>query len=87
MAYSKKYLNEKHEVIISTEMRPVKQANQDGVIVEHKQIITNIKFYLGYGDTKREINLSKQFIIDLAEQIKELESIREDMIQDENLPF
>lgn len=87
MGYPKKHLNEKWEVIIDSEMVPVKQSNSDGVINEHKQIVTGLKFYLGYGETKSEITLSKEFIIDLAEQIKALEEVRQDLEQNENLPF
>lgn len=87
MGYTKKHLNEKWEVIISSEMRPVKQSNKDGVINEHKQIITGLKYYNGFGSSVTEINLPKDLILDLAEQIKELESFRQDMEQNENLPF
>lgn len=87
MAYSKKHLNEKWEVIISSEMRPVNKSDFDGVINEHKQVVTGLKYYDGYGSTKAEIVLSRDFILELAEHIRDLETFRQDMEQNEDLPF
>lgn len=87
MSYSKKHFNEKHEVIISTEMKPVKQSDTDGVVIPHKQVVNRIRHYDGYGSTNTEVSISKDFILDLAKQIEQLESVVEDLEQNENLPF
>lgn len=87
MSYSKKHFNEKYEAIISTEMKPIKKSDTDGVVIPHKQVVTYIRYYEGIGSTKQEIRLSRSLILELADQIKQLESVTEELEQQENLPF
>lgn len=87
MSYSKKYFNEKYEVIIDTKMKPIKQQEIDGVITPHKQEIVSMRYYNGFGSSKTEINLSVDFILHLADHIRSIESVVEDLEQQENLPF
>ena len=66
MAYFKKYFFEKYEAIIHTEMKPIEKSNTDGVIIPHKQKVSVKRYYEGIGTSKREMHLSKTFILDLA---------------------
>ena len=87
MDYFKKHFFEKYEAIIHSEMKPIERSNTDGVIIPHKQQVSIIRYYEGIGTSKREMQLSKTFILDMAEEIKKLESVVEDLEQQENLPF
>jgi len=69
-----KVLNEKHNVILNVYQSPESQV-ENGDLVGHKQTVQNgTFFYPAKPGRYIHINLSKDMILDLARQIKEIES-------------
>ena len=70
-----KKFNEKHEVIIYSEEKPCKSNVKIYEICNHFHKVNNLEFYQEKtnGEFTRVI-LTRAFILDLAEQIKEIES-------------
>ena len=70
-----KNFNEKHEVIIYSEEKPCKSNVEINEICNHFHKVNNLEFYQEKtnGEFTRVI-LTRDFILDLAEQIKQIES-------------
>jgi len=85
-----KEFNEKHDAIVSLYYSPKTTNPKDGEVIPHGKIVTDVQFYqssyLNDREVFQKITLSKQFIMELAEQIKEIESQEKDLVYKE-LPF
>jgi len=89
-----KTFNEKHESIITSEWVEVNDTKdvKEGEIVLHKLMVDTVKIYEntygidGYPNGVRENIISRQFIIDMYEEITELEKEVKDLPYC-NLPF
>lgn len=89
-----KTFNEKHEAIITSEWVEVNDTKgvKDGEIIPHRPMVDTIKMYEstygidGYPNGIRENIVSRQFIIDMYEEITKLEKQVKDLTYS-NLPF
>jgi len=69
-----KVINEKHDVILNVYLSAESKV-KDGDLVSHKQTVQNGTFFYSTKPGRYiHINLSKDMILDLARQIKEIES-------------
>lgn len=81
-----KHYNEKHEATITTYLNQPDKGN-DGEVVPHEVAVNDISFYEYLDNNKyKKITLNKDFILDLAEQIKKIESQKVEAVY-KNLPF
>jgi hypothetical protein len=85
-----KEYNEKHDAIVSLYYSPKAINPKEGEIVPHGKIVRDVQIYQsGYINDREIFNkvfLSKEFILDLAKQITEIESQEKDLVYS-NLPF
>ena len=79
-----KKFNEKHEVIIYSEEKPCKSNVEIYEICNHFHKVNNLEFYQGKQNGEfTKVILTRDFIVDLAEQIKQIES---DIFESEYYP-
>ena len=84
----KKYFNEKHDAIIESRFVAKVPNPKEGEVIPHKPIVSNVTFFQMSEDMKwSKIWISKEMILDIASQIKEIESQTIDMCYDPGLPF
>jgi hypothetical protein len=84
-----KYYNLKHEVQLDAKLYPTSKGAKDGDVVEHFQDVQSAQMYY-YSDAVKafiQVVLPKDMILDLAEQIKEIESTNITCKYDSGLPF
>ena len=69
-----KHINEKHEVIIYSEEKSVKNNPKNGETCEHYNRVRTVEFYYQKQNSDFiKVKLTRDFILDLAEQIKNIE--------------
>ena len=85
-----KEFNENHDAIVSLYYSPKAINPKEGEVVPYGKIVKDIQFYRGIyvNDIElfHKIILSKQFILEIAEQIKDIESQEIDMLYSD-IPF
>lgn len=84
-----KVFNEKHDAIIPYWLRPNVDA-KNGESVPHTKVVDRVQFYYRQIINEQEvflkIELSKDFILDLSDQIQDIQG-QIVMAQIDNLPF
>ncbi len=85
-----KEYNAKYDVVLNIFINPAKNGAKDGEMVEHSKRVQNIVSYYPINDkyqtTYIQAFLSRDMILDLAEQIKKTES-ETVMANYDSLPF
>lgn len=84
----KKHLNEKYEVILYSDLQPMRDVDKpypkNGELVNHREIVYEIKYrYIG----SQDIILPKDFIVDLYNQIQKIEENIVLKKKEPDLPF
>jgi len=85
-----KEFNEKHDAVITMYYYPKTKEAKEGDSVPHGKIVSGVQFYERVFNKEQrifhEILLSKEFILELAEQIKRIES-EEKFLEYNEVPF
>jgi hypothetical protein len=85
-----KEYNEKHDAIVSLYYSSKAINPKEGEVVPHGKIVRDVQIYQSTYVNDREVFnkvfLSKEFILDLAKQISEIESQEKDLAYS-NMPF
>lgn len=72
----KTFFNEAHNAIIDTDPFCIAEKPKDGEMVAHINKVDSVQIYCPIDEYSRkriEVNLSRSFILDLAEHIKKIE--------------
>lgn len=89
----KKYFNEKHEAVIVAFCGPVDKQSKEGVNAPHNQCVGHVRYiqpeYDDIGQIQKHtvIVLHRELIMDLADQIRQIESDKPNMVVENALPF
>lgn len=71
----KKYFNEKHDAIIKTQLHCIEKNKKYGEMADHSQKVENVTYeYFNYNEKPKRVVLNRDLILDLADQIRDIES-------------